>query len=201
MTFLRALLPAALLLLAAGCVGTEEPVTESAAREPDVELGVCPEEGCAGAADPLETAREEAAPVAEAFRFEGRTGTSACAVTEAAVQCGRAVAPEWAPPALASGRPLAFQATVTSDDPLAAEHEYYLSLWVDLGNGWEWDPEREPVTTGPVPLAADWDVSAYPAGAKFLLWVEAYRHEGPLYVVADQPYAAEGMLTHVPIMQ
>lgn len=196
-----------LALLATGCVGTEPESEVLPACDDD--CGECPATwDCAVTCfDCGECADGEAIPLCAppppppemvAFRFEGRTGTSACLITPAAAECARGVAPDWAPPEVQAHQPLALHANITSTDLLAAEHEYYASLWVDEGDGWTWDPEREPITTGPVPLALSWDLAAYPPGTKFLLWVEAYRMAGPAYLVADHAYAAEGALVHVP---
>lgn len=201
---LRPLLALALLAAAtAGCLGSEEPAAEV------VENTSCPADApcqdCSAEADCLAWTPEPNATALPAtvravpFEFTGNTGGALCPPAGRShcvtIEESRIDAPE-----LQGAQPLALVANVTWTAATPATTEFYVSVLVDQGEGWEWDPETSPSIAGASPIAVDWDLSAYPPGAKFLLYFECYQalDAGGQHasVVLPQDFAVAGAFMH-----
>lgn len=189
-------LPLAALLSLAGCLGPEAPPDDAGPTCADASLcgrdPATPEVAPAVAPAAANATREVSVP----FAYEGSTGAVLCPPIPArafahcvTLQPARGEAPEMSVPT-----PRRLVATLTSETG-PADAPFYVSLVVDVGEGWTWDPDREPGAEGSAPLEVDWDLSSYPADAKFLFYVEAGRPVGPTAAGVDQDYAVEGVLS------
>lgn len=201
---------AALAAMAAGCLAAEEPPPEEILETTcDAALPACCFDcgECTLESSSLCAWSEPPAPVREAWTHRGSSGTAVCPLLPVRAAFGHCVflqPPEGTPPELAAqGPPLSLHANVTSPSGTASAQEAYLSLLVDMGDGWTWDPEREPGYSGALPAVLDWDLSAYPAGTRFQLWVEtgvAAAAPGPTgaWVVAPMEVEASGEFVWLP---
>lgn len=195
----RALAALVVALSLAGCVGTEEP------PEDVVETGACPDEGCAGCQADGSCGAQEPLPagppplpavVTTPFEFTGNTGGSVCPPPVVRSHCVTLQESRVDAPELQGERPLAVHANVTWSASTPATETFYVSILVDQGEGWEWDPETSPHLEGTSPVVVDWDLSRYPAGAKFLLYFECYQAAPAGSVALPQDFAVSGAFVH-----
>lgn len=189
------------LLLLPGCLGGGEDAEPPGQTPP----GTCPPEADCVARPGAAAQPPDASPVAPAdaartvsvpFSYEGSTGTAICppALRAGFAHCVSLQAGDGAAPEMQVPTPLRLAATLTGDARPGGQ-PFYVSLLVDVGEGWTWDPAREPSAEGEPPLAVDWDLSAYPRDAKFMFYVESAQAVGPVTFVVDRAYAVEGELS------
>lgn len=180
---MRASLPFVVLLLA-GCV-SEEP--EPTGPPPTVEgCRGCDECSLALCAGP------PPAPVVERVAYEGRTPGYACVRP---LPCADLQEGEFLGPAFGSAAPLGLVGNVTWSAESPAAERFVVQLVVDMGSGWEWDPQREPESSGASPLSVEWDLTPYPAGTRFSVYVETGTGTEAGWVAPSQDYRFDGVFS------
>lgn len=172
-----------LVLLLAGCVA-EKPD----ASGPSPTVADCDDCGGCGAADLC--AAPPPTPVVEPLVYDGRTPGYACL---RALQCADLQEGEFLGPAFGSATPLRLVGNVTWSAASEATASFVVELVVDMGNGWEWDPEREPESSGASPVAVDWDLAPYPPGTRFSVYVETGTGTEAGWVAPAQDYRFDGV--------
>lgn len=172
----------ALALAAAGCVAAEE---EAPAEPPTLPV-------CTDCEPPCEEAPCEAGaePRATALSYAGRTPGYACV---RALQCQDVQEGSFLGPPFGDGRPLRLMGNVSWSAQSDATRSFVVQMVVDMGDGWEWDPTREPEARGGSPVLVDWDLAQYPPGTLFSVYVETGTGTEHAWVAQSQDYTFEGV--------
>lgn len=173
-----------LVLFLAGCVSEEpEPPAPATRVEACRDCDECSIALCAG---PLPE------PVVEPVAYEGRTPGYACV---RALQCADLQEGEFLGPAFGSATPHRLVGNVTWSAESPAAERFVVELVVDMGSGWEWDPEREPESSGASPVLVDWDLTPYPPGTRFSVYVETGTGTEAGWVAPSQDYRFDGVFS------